>query len=124
EPMMMLYLGNRGAHEPGLRERVGFGVVHATLHVPLRSVFKLLTVERIAGTIAVTDAGMRPLTGGRPTRVAVAALNRHAGESGLFGDEETRLITPAIEQAREAGVDVTGLIAADTLFARALDGEF
>ena len=67
---------------------------------------------------------MSPLTGGRPPRVAVAALNPHASEGGLFGSEERRIIEPAVARASRAGVLVTGPIAADTLFARAVAGEF
>jgi 4-hydroxythreonine-4-phosphate dehydrogenase len=116
---MMLYLGPPiGASE------VGLGVVHATLHVPLRSVFDLLTVPAIESKILLADRALRPLTGGRSPRVAVAALNPHAGEAGLFGDEETRIIAPAVARAQSAGINVTGPIAADTLFPRALAGEF
>ena len=72
----------------------------------------------------LADRAMRPLTGGRAPRVAVASLNPHAGEGGLFGDEERRIIDPAVARARAAGIDVTGPIAADTLFVRAIAGEF
>lgn len=116
---MMLYLGPPiGAGDSGL------GVVHATLHVPLRRVFDLLTIESVREKIALADRALRPLTGGRPPRVAVAGLNPHAGEHGLFGDEEIHIITPAIDLARAAGIDVTGPVAADTLFVRAIGGEF
>ncbi len=74
--------------------------------------------------IALADRALRPLTGGRTPRVAVAGLNPHAGENGLFGDEEIRIIRPAVERARALGHDVHGPIAADTLFRRAIDGEF
>src|SRR6185312_5239483 len=87
-------------------------------------VFDLLTVEAIEEKIALADRALRPLTGGRPPRVAVAALNPHAGEGGLFGDEESRIIAPAVERARRAGVDVSGPEAADTLFGRAIGGAF
>jgi len=66
---------------------------------------------------------LEPLLGRRP-RIAVAALNPHAGESGLFGDEETRLIAPAVHQLAEAGIDATGPLPADTLFLRASRGDF
>jgi 4-hydroxythreonine-4-phosphate dehydrogenase len=100
------------------------GVVHVTLHMPLRRVFELLTVETVGRTIALADAAMRPLNRGRATRVGVAGLNPHAGENGLFGDEELRIIGPAVERARAAGLDATGPLAADTLFVRAIAGEF
>lgn len=116
---MMLYIGPPvGAADAGL------GVIHVTLHVPLRCVFDLLSVEAIEEKIALADRALRPLTGGRAPRVAVAALNPHAGEGGLFGDEETRVIAPAVARAREAGIQVAGPISCDTLFVRALAGEF
>jgi 4-hydroxythreonine-4-phosphate dehydrogenase len=116
---MMLYIGPPiGAGDTGL------GVVHVTLHVALRRVFDMLTVEAVESKILLADRAIRPLTGGRPPRVAVAALNPHAGEGGLFGDEEIRIIAPAIARAVEAGIDATGPIACDTLFVRAIAGEF
>ena len=116
---MMLYLGPPvGAND------VGLGVLHVTLHVALRRVVDLLTGGAIEAKIALADKALRPLTGGRAPRVAVAALNPHAGEGGLFGDEEIRIIAPAIARARQAGIDATGPIACDTLFVRALAGEF
>ncbi len=116
---MMLYVAPPlGAADAGL------GVVHVTLHVALRRIFDLLTVEAVESKIVLADGAMRPLAGGRTPRVAVAALNPHAGEAGLFGDEERRIIDPAVARARRAGIDVTGPIAADTLFVRAIAGEF
>ena len=116
---MMLYVAPPlGAADAGL------GVVHVTLHVALRRVFELLTEEAVESKIILADRAMRPLAGGRAPRVAVASLNPHAGEGGLFGDEERRIIDPAIARTRLAGVDVTGPIAADTLFVRAVAGEF
>ena len=119
EHAMMLYLqAPEGSPRPGL------GVVHATLHVALRRVFELLTVDSVAAKIRLADDALRPLTGGRAPRVAVAGLNPHAGENGLFGDEERTIIAPAVARCVASGIDVTGPIAADTLFARALAGEF
>lgn len=116
---MMLYLG------PDLAAgRAGFGVLHATLHVALRRVFSLLTVDLILEKLRLADRSYRPLTLGRAPRVAVAALNPHAGEGGLFGSEESTLIAPAVDRAKADGILVTGPIAADTLFGRALEGEF
>jgi 4-hydroxythreonine-4-phosphate dehydrogenase len=116
---MMLYVAHRGGTGDS-----GLGVVHVTLHVALRSVFDLLTEEAVESKIHLADRALRPLTGGRAPRVAVAALNPHAGEGGLFGDEEDRIIAPAVARAIVAGVDATGPISCDTLFARALAGEF
>jgi 4-hydroxythreonine-4-phosphate dehydrogenase len=57
-------------------------------------------------------------------RVGVAALNPHAGEQGLFGDEEIRIIAPAVERAKELGIDASGPLSADTLMINARDGQF
>jgi len=114
---MMLYIA-------GERPGTGLGVVHATLHVPLRAVFDLLTIDRVYRAIALADRSLRPLTLGRPPRIAVAGLNPHAGENGLFGDEEATVIGPAVERAAAGGIDVVGPIAADTLFAKALGGAY
>ncbi len=67
---------------------------------------------------------MRPLTGGRQTRIAVTSLNPHAGEEGLFGDEEQTLIRPAVEAAQLEGLDATGPHPNDTLFYHALNGAY
>ena len=115
---MMLYLDHPDGDGPGL------GVLHSTLHVPLRRIFDLLTIDRVAATIRLADEAMPPLLGGRAPRIAVAGLNPHAGENGLFGDEEETIIGPAVDQAKAEGADVVGPIAADTLFGRALAGEF
>jgi 4-hydroxythreonine-4-phosphate dehydrogenase len=116
---MMLYVA-----PPLAKGSAGLGVVHATLHVPLRHVFELLTGSAVLDKIRLADQALRPLTGNRPPRIGVAGLNPHAGEHGLFGDEEERIISPAIAGARAGGILVEGPIAADTLFARALAGEF
>ena len=120
EHAMMLYLPPEATGGAG----VGLGVIHATLHVALRAVFDLLTVDSVAAKIHLADRALRPLTGGRPPRVAVAGLNPHAGENGLFGTEEIAVIAPAVARCRAEGVDVVGPIAADTLFGRAVGGEF
>jgi len=123
EHAMMLYLARPGA-AGGDGKAPGLGVIHATLHVALRRVFDLLTVASVESKIRLADEALRPLTGGRPPRVAVAGLNPHAGENGLFGDEERTVIGPAVARAAASGIDVHGPIAADTLFRRALDGKF
>jgi len=117
---MMLYL----PPEPG--KHSGIGVVHATLHVALRQVFEQLTPERLDASIALAETAIGPFMAGESgkPRIAVVALNPHAGEGGLFGDEESRLIAPAVERARNRGCDVVGPISADTLFGRAMAGEF
>jgi len=84
---------------------------------------ELCTRERVGRVIALAQETMNFLGVARP-RIAVCGLNPHAGEEGLFGDEEQREIGPAIESARRAGLDVHGPLPADTLFSRARGGEF
>jgi 4-hydroxythreonine-4-phosphate dehydrogenase len=98
-------------------------VIHVTTHVALRRVPDLVTRERVLRTIRLAQRTLEGL--GRPRgRIAVCGLNPHAGEDGLFGDEEKTAIVPAIEAARADGLDVTGPLPADTLFSRARGGEF
>jgi 4-hydroxythreonine-4-phosphate dehydrogenase len=98
-------------------------VIHVTTHVALRRVPELVTQERVARTIRLGHRAMRDLGMARP-RIAVCGLNPHAGESGLFGDEERVAIAPAIAEARAEGIDATGPFPADTLMSRAAGGEF
>ena len=117
---MMLFLPNGGA----VKSPHGLGVVHVTLHTSIRSVPDLLTTAGIAEKIELID-GFLCRVGCPSPRVAVCALNPHAGEEGIFGDEESRIIAPAIEAVRSRGrVNVTGPLPADTLFRRAAAGEF
>ena len=98
-------------------------VIHVTTHVALRRVPDLVTRERVLTTIRLAQRTLESL--GQPHgRIAVAGLNPHAGEDGLFGDEEQHHIVPAIEAARADGLDVSGPLPADTLFSRARGGEF
>jgi 4-hydroxythreonine-4-phosphate dehydrogenase len=98
-------------------------VVHVTTHVGIRQMLERVTTERVLTTIRLADRAMRDMGIDAPS-VGVAGLNPHAGEGGLFGDEEGRVITPAIEQARVEGIDATGPWPADTLFGRAVAGDF
>jgi len=102
---------------PGLR------VVHVTRHVPLREVAAHITRERVLETICLTDAGLREMDVPRP-RLAVAALNPHGGDEGLLGREEIEEIGPAVEAARVKGIEAHGPIPADSVFFRAIRGEF
>ncbi|MBL8829722.1 MAG: 4-hydroxythreonine-4-phosphate dehydrogenase PdxA, partial [Planctomycetaceae bacterium] len=86
-----------------------------TAHVGLAEVPGLLSVERVATTIELTHAAMLQLRGREP-RLVVCGLNPHAGEHGLFGHEEERLIQPAIDAARERGVVIEGPLPPDTAF--------
>lgn len=98
-------------------------VVLATVHVRLADVPRELTHDRLLGTIRLTARSM-PDFGYPAPRLAVAGLNPHAGEDGLMGDEEDLVMRPAVDRARAQGVDVDGPYPADTLFVRALRGEF
>src|SRR5438067_3191172 len=98
-------------------------VIHVTTHVALRRVPDLCTRERVLKVIRLAQQTMNGLGVPRP-RIAVCGLNPHAGEDGLFGDEEKREIIPAAEAARREGLDVHGPLPADTLFSRARGGEF
>ena len=98
-------------------------VIHVTTHVALRRVPELCTRERVGRVIGLAQKTMNFLGVARP-RIAVCGLNPHAGEEGLFGDEEQREIGPAVEAARRGGLDVHGPLPADTLFSRARGGEF
>jgi len=116
---MMLYLPPGAA----VRGPAGLGVAHVTLHQSLRSVFHDLSVAAIVVKCRLADRVMRRLGVEQP-RLAVAALNPHGGEQGLFGDEEIEIIAPAVAAARAAGLDVAGPFPTDTLMMRARDGEF
>lgn len=118
---MMLYMETGGPSNPSA---TGLGVIHVTLHVALRKVFELLRRDVIASKIRLADRSMRPLTDGRKPRIAVTALNPHAGEDGLFGDEEQTIIRPAVEDAMAEGIDVHGPFPNDTLFYNAFQGAF
>jgi 4-hydroxythreonine-4-phosphate dehydrogenase len=101
----------------------GLAVAHVTLHVALRDVFARISTEAVRDKIALLD-GLLPRLLGRRPRLAVAALNPHASDGGLFGDEETRIIAPAVTAAQTEGINVTGPWPTDTLFVRARRGEF
>jgi 4-hydroxythreonine-4-phosphate dehydrogenase len=116
---MMLYL----AHDEQVHGPAGLGVVHVTLHVSLRSALAALDTPAVLAKIHLAHESMGPLCGRAP-RIGVCALNPHAGEEGLFGDEESTIIEPAVHAARAGGVDVQGPFPADTLMSRARDGEF
>src|SRR5439155_18495906 len=98
-------------------------VFHVSTHVPLRKVFELIDVKRIRRVIHLADGVLKTLGINSP-RLAVAALNPHAGEGGLFGDEERLYLQPAIQDATRDGVDVIGPISADTVFWQAVQGGF
>jgi 4-hydroxythreonine-4-phosphate dehydrogenase len=92
-------------------------VSHVTTHVALADVPRLLTPERLRRTIDATQAAMLDLGIARP-RIAVAALNPHAGEGGLFGRQDIEVSTPVIAACRAEGLDVTGPVPGDTVFVK------
>ena len=124
DAVMMLYL------PPGDRilGSVGLGVAHATLHTPLARVSSQLEPKRIITVTELTHNFIEQLLAmnerNQLPRLGVAALNPHAGEQGLFGDEENRIIGPAVEQAQSMGLNVNGPLPADTLMVRAAAGDF
>ena len=94
-----------------------------TSHIPLSQVAAHLSAERIGGALDLTDRTMRQ-TGFERPRIAVAALNPHAGDGGAFGDEEIRIIAPAVTAARQRGIEASGPYPADTVYVSARDGAF
>jgi 4-hydroxythreonine-4-phosphate dehydrogenase len=102
-PVMMLA-------SPGLR------VVPITVHASLRRMLEMITVERIVDVTRVTAAALRAHWGIAAPRIAMAGLNPHAGEDGTMGEEEITVIAPAIARLRAEGLDVTGPLAADSMF--------
>ncbi|MDP8236117.1 MAG: 4-hydroxythreonine-4-phosphate dehydrogenase PdxA [Candidatus Erginobacter occultus] len=101
----------------------GIRVVLATVHVPLKEVSGLLSREGIVRTILLAREAMVRFGIARP-RIAVAGLNPHAGEGGLFGNEEDKLISPAVAECRGQGMDVSGPLPPDTLFYQLARGRF
>ena len=98
-------------------------VVLATVHIPLVDVATALTREVADGIISLTAREL-PRFGVAHPRLAMAGLNPHAGEDGLLGAEEQRVLVPAVEAARSAGIDIRGPFPGDTVFVRASRGEF
>lgn len=98
-------------------------VIHVTTHVPLRKACGIITCDRVYNTIRLAGEALR-LMGGSTSRIAVAGLNPHSSENGLFGSEEEDSIIPAINRARGEGFDVTGPVPPDTVFVKALGGLF
>jgi 4-hydroxythreonine-4-phosphate dehydrogenase len=99
-------------------------VALVTTHLPLRQVPDALTRERIKRTIEITAQGMKVYWGIPSPKLAVAGLNPHAGEGGIFGTEEQEVIIPAIEECRQKGMAVFGPLPADSLFFHAASGRY
>ncbi len=117
------------AHETGVNDYAmmlaheKLRVVHVSTHVSLRDACDAVKKERVLAVIRLAADAIRRVEG-TESLIAVAGLNPHAGENGLFGREEIEEITPAIEAAKKAGIEVVGPLPPDTLFPRAMGGEF
>jgi len=99
-------------------------VLLVSTHVPLRRAVELVTAERLQGLIVFADRELAKWLGRRPS-IAVAGINPHASEGGLFGDEEEREIVPAIRVCSDGlGINVSGPYSPDTIFLRGHHGEF
>jgi 4-hydroxythreonine-4-phosphate dehydrogenase len=98
-------------------------VVLATIHIPLASVTSALTRELVDDIIDLSSREL-PRFGIAQPRLAVAGLNPHAGEDGLLGHEEAKVLRPAIEAAQKRGIHINGPFPGDTVFGRAVRGEF
>jgi 4-hydroxythreonine-4-phosphate dehydrogenase len=98
-------------------------VILATVHVPLADVPRLLTADLVDFVIDVTSREL-PKFGYPKPRIALAGLNPHAGEHGVIGQEDDAVLRPAVDRARARGIDITGPWPADTVFGRAVRGEF
>jgi len=139
---MMLYLPPTYETQPGdsveskdeksNKRDKGLSIVHCTLHTSMRSIFDLLTQQLIEDKIDLANAFCKRIAqagsqskrlSGQP-KIGIAALNPHAGEQGLFGDEEITVISPAVKSRQNAGVDAHGPFPVDTLMRRAASGEF
>ena len=99
-------------------------VVPVTGHIPYTRVPRNLTLDNIRTTLELTHRGLKEFFGISRPRIAVAALNPHGGEEGIFGDEEIEVIAPAVRRARRRGIGVTGPFPADSLFHHAARGDY
>ncbi|NNE20296.1 MAG: 4-hydroxythreonine-4-phosphate dehydrogenase PdxA [Myxococcales bacterium] len=99
-------------------------VVLATRHVPLKRVPAAVTTELLIDQTRILFLELRSRWGIASPRIALCALNPHASDNGLFGDEEARVFEPAVERLRGEGLEVTGPVPADTVFVRSVRGEF
>lgn len=123
EHQMFAHLTGHQGHYGEMNVLDGLWTARVTSHVALRDVFTLLDSERIVDAILLANNTVLHATGSAP-RIAVTALNPHAGENGLFGDEETTIIAPALLQARQQGIDCEGPFPADTIFLHAFAGRY
>ena len=119
--MLAALTGTRKAHMILASDRLK--VVHNSTHVSLKDAIDRATPEAVLETIRIGNTHLKRLGIAAP-RIAVAGINPHCGEGGLFGTEDDIQIVPAVKSATAEGIDCTGPVAADTLFHRAYAGEF
>ncbi|KXK28363.1 MAG: 4-hydroxythreonine-4-phosphate dehydrogenase [Candidatus Brocadia sinica] len=99
-------------------------VAFVTTHIALKDVPQSITVKDVLGTIAISDNNLKQYFGLKKPRIAVCGLNPHAGEEGIFGDEERKVIIPAVEKAKKNGIQCDGPVSADTVYYKALKGVY
>jgi 4-hydroxythreonine-4-phosphate dehydrogenase len=99
-------------------------IVLVTIHIPLKKVPSLLSTPKVLQTIKLTWQALYNRFGLKTPRIAVAGLNPHAGEGGMFGNEEKNIILPAIQNAENEGIDVKGPLPPDTVFYQAANGDY
>ena len=99
-------------------------VVLVTIHIPLLEVSANLTIKNIIQKIQLTDSALKERFNIKFPKIAVAGLNPHAGEAGMFGEEEKKIITPAVKKARDKGTIVEGPLPPDTVFFQATNGKY
>lgn len=98
-------------------------VIHVSTHIALRKFLDTLNGQRVETVIGIADTFLKRVGFAHP-RIAVAGVNPHAGENGLFGDEEIRIVGPAIEKMKVKGMDVYGPCPPDTVFLQAYEGQY
>ncbi len=98
-------------------------VIHVSTHISLLDAITSLKMSRIEKVIQLADEAMKKINGRRP-RIAVAGINPHAGENGLFGNEEIKEIIPAVQNMKERGINVSGPLPPDTAFLQAYMGSY
>ncbi|WP_125154354.1 4-hydroxythreonine-4-phosphate dehydrogenase PdxA [Clostridium rectalis] len=98
-------------------------VIHVSTHISLKEACEKLNKERIIEVIKLADENLKDMGINNP-KIAVAGLNPHSGEAGIFGDEEIKKIYPAIQEAKKSNIDVDGPVPPDTVFLKAFKGEY
>ncbi|WP_077965955.1 4-hydroxythreonine-4-phosphate dehydrogenase PdxA [Ensifer adhaerens] len=119
--MLRSLTGSKAAYMLLASERLK--VIHVSTHVSLQEAIRRSTTERVLATIRAGDAHLKRIGYAAP-KIAVAGVNPHCGENGLFGTEDDDQIAPAVAAARAEGIDAYGPISADTVFHRAYSGGF